>query len=208
MGIGATYLGALQSKRAHSEAGLVLQAGARVPIGDHYGFGFRFAYGMTGWDRTEDVARRGYKIGRWTTQAYGDVWDWAGEGEESERSLRYFAAFFGFIGLIFPYALAGMIYMVSPFAASSYGEVDATFDWEPGDDPKYGPYLKGGLGLMAYVHPDTGHLYGGLGPTFGLGYRADTVRLGVIGTLLPSGAHGGDATEHILVGSFTVSVAH
>ena len=208
LGFGATYLGAIQSSQTHSEAGVVFHVAPRFPIGDHYGLGLRFAYGMTGWDRTEDVARSGYKVGRWTTHAYRDVWDWAGEGEDNTRGLRVIGAFFAFIGLVFPYVVAGMFYLAAPFAASSYGEVDATFHWEPADDPKQGPYLKGGVALAAYVHPDTGRLYGGLGPNLGFGYRVGNVSLGVVGTFLPNGFHGSARAEHVLIGSFTIGVVH
>lgn len=208
LGLGPTYFGAIQKHTTHSEAGVVFQVAPRFPIGDHYGIGLRFAFGMTGWDRTVDVARPGYKIGRWTTHAYSDVWDWAGEGEKDTRGLRFIGAFFAFIGLIVPYVFAGMFYIAAPFAASSYGEADLTFHWEPGDDPKQGPYLKGGLALAAYVHPDSGHLFGGLGPNVGFGYRAGSVSLGLVGTFLPYGLHGNDTAEHIFIGSLTIGVVH
>lgn len=208
LGLGVAYLGAIQSRTTHSEVGAVFHVAPRFPIGDHYGIGVRFAYGLTGWDRTEDVARAGYKVGRWTTHAYGDVWDWAGEGEKDTRALRYFGAFFAFFGLIVPYVVAGVLYLVSPLAASSFAEADVTFNWEPADDPKQGPYLKGGIGFAAYVHPDTSRLYGGLGPNVGFGYRVDNLNLGVVGTFLPYGAHGSATAEHVLMGGFTIGLVH
>jgi hypothetical protein len=206
LGVGVTYFGAIQRSRVPSQAGVVFQAAPRFPIGDHFGIGLRFAYGLTGWSRMEDVTHAGYSVGKWTTHAYRDVWSWVGEGDKDDEAGRGILAFFGSIFLVAPLVLAGALYAVSPLAASSYAETDLTFDWEPADDPKAGPYLKGGIGLMAYVHPDNAHLYGGLGPNAGFGYRADNVSVGLVGTFLPYGAHGGTKAEHVLNGALTVSL--
>jgi hypothetical protein len=208
LGVGPTYLGAIRRHDTFSQAGVMFHVAARAPIADHFGLGFRFAYGLTGWDRVQDLARPGYSVGKWTTHAYRDVWNWAGEGEKDTRLLRYFGAFFAFAGLLIPLVIAGTFYVAAPFAASSIGEFDATFHWEPSSDPKQGPYLKGGLGLVGYIHPRTGHAYGGLGPNLGFGYRADNIILGVVGTFLPYGAHGGEVPEHILVGAATIGLVH
>ena len=114
----------------------------RVPIGEQYGFGVRLAYGLTGWQRTEDTAKKAYNVGRWTTKGYRDTWNWAGEGDDDTRTLKAIPAFFGFVLLVIPLVISGVMYVVSPFAASSYGELDATFHWEPSEDPKIGPYIK------------------------------------------------------------------
>jgi hypothetical protein len=206
-GFGPTYFGTT-GKHENNTAGATLQIDARVPFGDQFGLDFRWAWALTEWDRTVEVAKPGYKIARWTTHAYSDVWDWAGRGPSSDKPLRAFGAFFAFIFLVFPYVFALPFYAVSPLAATTDLEADIDATWDFGDDPKGdGPYIKGGLGLMGFFHPTDNHLYGGVGPNAGFGYRASGVSIGFVGTYLPPLLHGGPA-DHVYTGSFVIGFGH
>jgi hypothetical protein len=171
--------------------GVALQVASHVPIHENMGLGLRFSWTLTEFRRTEDMTRTAYKIGRWTTTAYGDVYDWAAQKDDA-RLLRWMGAFFAFFGLLFPFMVSGIFYVASPLSATTALELGLTFDYAFGTD-RYssGPYLKGGLGLVGYVHPRHDKLLGGVGPTFGAGFRfGDHFDLGLNATFLPSILHG------------------
>jgi hypothetical protein len=171
--------------------GVALQLASHVPIQENMGIGIRFSWMLTEFRRTEDMTRTAYRIGRWTTNAYGDVYDWAAQKDDA-RLFRWMGAFFAFFGLLFPYIVSGLFYVASPFAATTALELGLTFDYSFGTDRlRSGPYLKAGLGLVGYVHPRQDKLLGGIGPTFGAGVRfGDHYDLGLNATFIPSVLHG------------------
>lgn len=194
LGIGPTYVGAFGGSGRLDRLGVVLDVTTQAPIGESAGFGVRFAWGLTEFRRFEDFTRAGYRTGRWTTNAYKDVWDWAAQ-KDDYALFRWMGAFFAFVGLVVPYVAAGLCYLASPVAPTTYLELDATFNYGFGGD-KSGPYLKGGLGFVGYLHPRSDELRGGLGPTIGLGARFGSADVGVNATWLPTSLHGEIATEH------------
>lgn len=191
-----------------SSPGVVLHANARVPFDDHYGLGVRFAWGLTEFRRFEDWAKAGYRIGEWTTNAYGDVYEWAAQKDDA-RGLRWMGAFFAFVVLWIPYVVAGVAYAIAPIAPTTYLETDVTFNYDFGTDPKgQGVYLKGGVGLVAFLHPEYDKLLAGMGPTIGVGLRTGSVDLGLHGTWLPPFLHGEARGErsNVFITGLTIGV--
>jgi hypothetical protein len=177
-----------------SSPGVVLQVAADVPLDDHFGLGVRFAWGLTEFRRFEDFAHAGYDIGKWATHAYRDVYNWAAEKDDAQ-SLKVMGAFFAFAVLWMPYIVAGLAYAFAPIATTTYLEADITADYNFGTDAHAsGPYLKGGLGLVGFLHPQYDTLLGGVGPTAGFGLRAGKLDVSVNGTWLP--LHGETRGEH------------
>ena len=210
-GIGPTFFASTPTSGVSStnRFGVVLQYGARFPIEDNLGIGLRLAWGLTEFHRMETVARPGYHIGRWTTGAYESVWNWAGEGPDSSRVLRWMGAFFSFVFLVVPYAVAAVFYIVAPVAPTTYLETDLTFNYDFGSDRAgQGAYMKAGLGLVGYVHPRSDRLLGGLGPTGGFGYRIGRLDLGCNVTYLPPSLHGENPNEqtNVVLGGVTVGI--
>jgi len=208
LGIGPTAFATLPTNSASSvtRLGGALTLAHRIPIGDEAGVGLRFAWGLTEWDRVDDFARPGYKIGKWTTGAYEDVWVWA--VEKSEYALfKVIGAVFASVVLVVPLVAAGLCYVAVPFAPTTYLEFDITGQYDFSND-KVAPYLKGGVGLMGYVHPDAGKLLGGVGPTAGFGVRIEGLDLGANVTWLPAFAHGEASGErtNVVAGTATIGV--
>lgn len=208
LGIGPTVFAAMPTNdaRALTRAGAALSLAHRIPIGEDAGIGLRFAWGLTEWDRIKDFTRPGYKIGSWTTGAYEDVWQWAVEKDDFVL-FKVIGAVFASAVLIVPLVVAGVCYLAAPFAPTTYLEFDVTGQYDFSND-KVTPYLKGGVGLMAYVHPDAGKLLGGVGPTAGGGIRIEGLDLGVNVTWLPAFAHGeaGGERSHVIVGTANIGV--
>jgi hypothetical protein len=100
--------------------------------------------------------------------------------------------------------------VLAPIAPTTYLETDFTFNYDVGSDRAgTGPYFKGGLALVGYLHPKTDQLLGGLGPTAGGGIRFGKADLGIHGTWLPPMLHGdvhGEDTN-VFIGSLTIGVS-
>ena len=169
--------------------GLVLETSTRWPLGESAGIGTRLAWGLTEWDRFTAFTDAGYTIGRWTTQAYRDVWRFA--SADSEQPFRVMGGFFGFAFLLFPYMVAGTAYLLAPFATTTYLELDVTGSYDFGEaNAEIVPYLGAGIGFAAWLHPRTDELYGGVGPTLAVGLRFEHLDLALKGTWFPPYAHG------------------
>lgn len=220
LGIGPAYAGVLANSgsRSFDSYGVVLELGKNVPLSERVDLGLRLAWGLTAWDRFSEAAKAGYDIGAWTTEAYSDVYDWTRKhsGHPNTHGLRLFASFFAFITLELGYVVAGLAYLFALVAPSTYLEGDLTVNYNfSDDDPKLKrdaviPYIKGGLGLMGFVHPDFGKLVGGLGPTVGAGVRIGGLVLGLSATWSPPPLHGEarDYRTHIVTGGLTVGSAY
>jgi hypothetical protein len=191
LGAGFTYFATVPrgaGVKNDNRYGLVLQTASRVPIGDNFGFGLRFAWGLTEFDRFESFTKAGYRVGKWTTGAYRDVWDWAGT-KDDYRTFRWMGAFFASVGLVFPLVAAGLCYIAAPVSPTTYLELDLTLNYDFSEG-RTGPYLKGGLGLVGFVDPRYDVLRGGLGPTLGVGDRFGPLDLSANVTWLADGLHG------------------
>jgi hypothetical protein len=191
LGVGMTYVATVPrgaGAKTDNRYGVVLQTASRIPIGDNFGLGLRFAWGLTEFDRFEAFTKAGYRVGKWTTGAYKDVWEWAGTKDDA-RSLRWMGAFFASIGLFFPLVAAGLCYVAAPLAPTTYLEFDLTLNYDFAEG-RTGPYLKGGLGLVGFIDPRSGSLLGGLGPTVGVGQRVGPLDLSANVTWLADGLHG------------------
>ncbi len=191
--------------------GVVLDFSVNQRLSSNAGFGLRLAWGLTEFRRFKSFTSVGYDIGSWTTTAYRDVWSWAGD-REKHGGWGVVPAIFGSVGLLVPYMVAGVIYLVAVVAPSTYLEIDALGTYEFGQDGTRGvvPYLKGGLGFVGYLHPEHNQLLGGVGPSVGFGVRFGKVDLAVKGTWLPPWLHGEFPGEHshILMGGLTIGYAN
>lgn len=213
LGIGPAYAASVGSSVARSthSYGVVIEAGKNIPLADRVDLGLRFAWGLTAWDRFEKWAKAGYDAGAWTTEAYSDVYDWTRKhsGDPNTHGLRIMGSFFAFMTLWIGYVVAGIAYAVAVVAPTTSLEFDLTGNYNFGDD-KFNPYVKGGLGLLAFIHPDYGTLRGGIGPTFGVGFRASGVQVGANLTWSPPLLHGEprEGRTHIYVGGLTIGVGN
>ena len=213
IGYAATWPVGASSSRSASGVGLVLEVGKTIPLAERVDFGLRFAWGLTEWDRFTRWAKAGYDAGSWTTQAYEDVYNWTRKrGEDGDLSpnthgLRLMGSFFAFMALSLGYVVSGLAYASAIVAPTTWLELDLTASYNFGDK-QLDPYLKGGLGFMAFVHPEYDRLLGALGPTFGTGVRIGTINLGANGTWSPPMLHGEarPGSTHILVGGLTLGV--
>ncbi|MFO0725383.1 MAG: hypothetical protein U1E65_16485 [Myxococcota bacterium] len=185
--------------------GFLLDLDGTVRLGENGAFSLRLAWGITEFERAAEVAKTGYQLGRWTLHAYDDVGKWVGQGGDTSF-LRGLASIYPFIFLIFPLVATGMVFLVAPFAATSYVELDASggLDLSQGG---VGPYLKGGVGFLGYIHPKNNHLLGGVGPTVSMGMHIDRFDVGLKGTWVPSLFHGEPAEDvHIFMASVVLGV--
>ncbi len=207
---GAAYFGsfAVDPKQPDVDAtGLLLEGGYRYPVAKRFGADLRVGWALTEWRRAEKWGRTGYKIGEWTTNAYGDVYDWAAR-KGDDQVFRVFGSFFAFIFLLFPYIIAGLCYLVAIPAPSTYVEFDGSVSYDFGD-AKFAPYVRGGLGLFAFIHPERDTVRLGVGPTVGAGVRLSQFNIGGQLTVSPAPLHGeptGSPTT-LLMGGVTVGFA-
>jgi len=220
-GIGFAYAANLKSSAGTKSAvgyGLVLEFGKTIPLTEQLDFGLRFAWGLTEWDRFTKWAKAGYDVGAWTTQAYEDTYNWTRKhegGVPETHGLRIIGAGFAFCVLWIGYLVAGIAYAGAIFAPTTFLEMDMTANYNFGDfaelKSKKGvnPYLKGGVGMMGFIHPDHGTLLGALGPTMGTGVRlGGGLHLGANVTWSPPPLHGearGGST-HIITSGLTIGV--
>ncbi len=219
-GIGFAYAANLKGSAGTKSAtgyGLVLEFGRTVPLTEQLDFGLRLALGLTEWERFTKWAKAGYDVGAWTTEAYEDTYNWTRKhsGAPSTHGLRILGAGFAFLALSIGYVVAGVAYATAVFAPTTFLETDLTANYNFADfkdlKSKKGvnPYLKGGLGMMAFIHPDHGTLLGALGPTFGAGVRlGGGLHLGMNVTWSPPPLHGearGGST-HIVTSGLTIGV--
>lgn len=185
--------------------GVLLDLDATAPVGESGIFGLRLAWGLTEFRRTVEFARAGYELGRWTAHAYEDVVNWAGE-DSKDQGGRILLSIFPMMFLIVPFALAGSLYMLAPFAASTYVELDAAggLDLSRGG---VGPYFKGGLGFLGYLHPTSNRLYGGIGPTAAVGFKIERFDVGIKGTWVPGVFQGDVAHQNLFTAGLSFGLA-
>ena len=146
----------------------------------------------TAWDRTVAVANWGIGAGRWTTQAYRDVYDWSLRPPEKE--LKQFGSIFAYFGLIFGYMAVPVALVLSPFAAISDMVLGPTVSFHLGD-PEMGGYAEVGPGLMAYVHPSEQSFEGAYGALLGVGVEAKEIAVGARLLYSPPGSHSGNGSD-------------
>lgn len=182
---------------------LELHSGFRVA--DDWKVNLRFNWGLTEFHRAEAMIDTANSIGKWTIGAYGTVWEWAVQ-KDKYWFPRFFGAFFASIGLVVPLTVAGVFYVLSPVAPTTYLGCDITGSYHLGDDD-LNAYVEAGLGLVSYIHPKYDGIYGGLGPTLGFGVKLGFATVGVHGTWSPPGAHGEptDGKSNVYVGGLTVT---
>jgi hypothetical protein len=155
----------------------------------------------------DDFAEAGYAVGRWTTNAYKDVYHWSGI-KDDYQSLRVLGSIFAYVGLIFPYVAAGVLYILVPFSPTTYLELDITASYHFGSDALEG-FVEGGLGAVAFIHPEYDVVRGGFGPAAGAGVKLGILRIGAHTLWSPPGTHGslGTTDEHVMTASATVGIS-
>lgn len=185
--------------------GIAIELQTTHPILEHWRANFRFNWGLTEFHRTEKLVETANGIGEWTTGAYASVFEWS-TTKDDYALFRIMGSIFAYVGLLVPYAVAGVFYIMSPFAPTTYLGCDITGSYQLGDDDVHG-YLEAGVGLVSYVHPKYGGLYGGVGPTLGVGVKLDFVNIGAHGTWSPPGAHGEPTSQssNVYVGGLTAT---
>jgi hypothetical protein len=201
-GIGPTVLGI----SSYDEYGVALAVGGRFPFHERMAVNAGLTWGLTSFWRTERWWEEARQIGSWTTRAYGNVTRWAGEGEDDD-ALRYMAAFYAYIGLLFPYLISGIMYVAGPLAATSYIDfhMEASFHLF---ETRKGPYVAAGLGTLAFVDPIYGDLKGGVGPSFGAGFDFGWFGVEARGFVSPRYLHGEATAQRtdVFTGTFLLRV--
>lgn len=192
-GLGAAYFGSHGSGRTLDRFGLMLEGGGVFPVHRRWGMGLRFSWGLTEFERFEKWTQAGYSIGKWTTTAYGDVYEWSAQ-KDKYQTARVMGSLFAYIGLFFPLAVAGVCYLGAVFAPTTYMETALTVNYDFGNR-RFGPYIEGGVAMVGFVHPTHISLRGGIGPTLGSGLRLGPFRVGGHVAWLPPSLHG-EPTEH------------
>jgi hypothetical protein len=207
-GAGFGYFSSSDSRTGESQVkapGIALELHSGFPVADNWKVNLRFNWGLTEFHRTESMIETANVIGDWTLGAYGTVWEWAVQKDEYWL-FRFFGALFASVGLAMPLAVAGGLYVLSPFAPTTYLGCDITTSYHLGNDDLNG-YVEAGVGLVSYVHPRYGGLYGGIGPTVGFGVKLGFVTIGAHGTWSPPGAHGEPtgSGSNVYVGGLTAT---
>jgi hypothetical protein len=189
-GIGVAAFGVHHmSGQRYDEAGLALAFGGRHAFHDHIAFNLGVTWGLTTWTRTQLAWDAAHSVGHWTKNAYIDVTNWVRDGNEDDRALRGFGAFFAYFGLLFPYFVSGVLYAVGPFLATSHLELNMAASFHL-LEVKKGPYVESGASLFAYFHPEFGEMRGGVGPSLGIGYDFGHLGFGLRGMFSPRVLHG------------------
>jgi hypothetical protein len=193
--------------------GLTLQYSSARPLAESFDFGTRLAWGLTDWERSGKWANAGVSIGEWTTRAYVNTYNWTkkrggdGKADPNTHALRWMGGSMAMCFLWMGYAVAGVAFLIVPFAPTTFLELDLTGNYRMGSD-KVEPYLKAGLGLFAFFHPVHNTLVGAVGPTAGTGVRVGELDIGLNATWSPPLAHGearaGDS--HIITGGLVVGL--
>jgi hypothetical protein len=223
-GLGPGYamvipLGASKSESA-GDLGVALEVARVKPVSERVDVSFRFAWGLTTWDRFRRWSRAAYGVGAWTTEAYRDVYGWMGAKEQpaadttkdgdsrrdNTRSLRVVGGGIALVFLSLGYVASGFTYAASVVAPTTWMELDFAGHYNFGDR-SFNPYVKGGVGMLAFLHPTHGTLVGGVGPHLGGGLQIGSfLHAGASVTWSPPALHGEprDGRSHLLVGSLTL----
>jgi hypothetical protein len=180
---------AMLSITGYEEYGFAMAGGGRFPLHDRIALNAGVTWGLTSFDRTGEWWEEARKVGSWTTRAYGNVTEWAREGDEDDEAFRFIAAFYAYIGLLFPYAVSGIMYVLGPFAATSYLDfhMEATFHLF---ETRKGPYAGAGLGTAAIIFPIEREMKGAVGPSINLGFDFGWFGIEARGFYSPPYLHG------------------
>jgi hypothetical protein len=203
---GGSYFGAHSSRQDLNRFGLALESNSLIPVDGRWGVALRFGWGMTEFQRFDDWAATGYRVGKWTTTAYGDVYEWSAERGDYQI-FRIFGSFFAYIGLFFPLVVAGICYVGAVVAPTTFLETAVVANYDFGNQDM-GPFIEAGVGVAGFIHPRYGKLRGALGPSFGSGLRLGAIRVGAHLTWSPPYLHGeaSSDTSHIVYGGLTLGV--
>jgi hypothetical protein len=203
----------VSTTRSARQFGLALDVNGSTPIAGPVDFGTRFAWGMTDWERSVRWANAGVAVGKWTNRAYVSTYNWTkkrgkdGKANPETHSLRVMAGGMGMMVLWFGYAIAGVAFAAAVVAPTTVLEANFTGNFVLGEG-EVSPYLKAGIGLMAFWHPVHGNLVGGIGPNVGGGIRVGSLHVGASGTWSPPHLHGEHRSgrSNLLSGALPVGV--
>jgi len=192
MGFGFAHIGFDHASRRRDSVdnlGLALTTDGAYTVSYPWALHLGVRFGFTEFHRFEEFTDRGYRLGKWTTGAYRDVYRWAGRGQDKYRMLRYMGAFFVFTFLMMPLLFTALLYGLSPVSPFSYGEIDlmAAVKW---GDGFFGGFVEFGLGLAALMHPVADVPLGGVGPALGAGIDFGGLRLSTRVMWSPPSLHG------------------
>jgi hypothetical protein len=195
------------------QLGLAIEVNGSSPIAGPVDFGTRFGWGLTDWERSARWANAGVAVGKWTNRAYVNTYNWTkkrgadGTANPETHSLRVMAGGMGMMFLWFGYAIAGVAFAAAVVAPTTVLELDLTGNFVLSEG-EVSPYLKAGVGLMAFWHPVHGNLVGGLGPNVGGGLRVGPLHVGASGTWSPPHLHGEHRAgrSNLLTGALTVGM--
>jgi hypothetical protein len=209
-GVGPTYFGAAGANHERvRQLGAAFHFDAHNPVAEHFGVGVGFTWGFTDWERVPRVARVGYKLAGITTRTLGYVWDKALHPDRGDEEVAIVLADIALTYVaVFAYLTAALFYVVSPLAATTYGETNFTANWRFLSDPRNGPTLKLGAGAVGYIHPVDEHAYAGIGPHAAIGWRFGKVGLAFMSTVVPASWHGGQRHDTIITTGLTVNAVH
>jgi hypothetical protein len=215
--VGFQYVQVVPEKLSHTlparQLGLSLDITGSTPIAGPVDFGTRFSWGLTDWERAGRWADAGVAIGKWTNRAYVSTYNFTrkhgvhGTSNPETHSLRVMGGGIAMCFLWFGYAIAGVAFVGAVVAPTTVLEADFTGNVLLGEGDVT-PYLKAGIGLMAFWHPEHGNLVGGLGPNVGGGLRVGPLHLGASGTWSPPHLHGEfrEGRSNLFTGALTVGL--
>jgi hypothetical protein len=164
--------------------GAVMEGIGEFRFNPWVGLRIRAAWGLTEWDRSMLMINHGIAAGAWTAQAFSTVGTWL-VNPPTYFLLKLFPAFFAFAFLTMAFMYAGVVFLLSPLAATSYIQLGLSASGHLPLDNGVDLFVEGGFGTMMYWHPRTQYVRMAFGPVLGLGVAVKRVSFGVYGMWSP-----------------------
>jgi hypothetical protein len=164
--------------------GAVLEGTGEVRFNPWVGLRIRLAWGLTEWDRSALMIDHGIAAGAWTAQAFSSVGTWL-VNPPTYFLLKLFPSLFAFLFLTMGFLYSGMVFLLSPLAATSYLQLGLSASGHLPLDNGVDLFIEGGLGAMTYWHPRTQYVRMAFGPVFGLGLAVRRISFGLYGMWSP-----------------------
>ena len=210
MSMGLAYLAVRGSDAvpdSTDNVGLALQSRSGAQVGNGWRLSVGYGLGFTEFQRTAEMWNQASSIGRWTTQAYADVYQWSKrKGEDDALApVRWTGSMLAYSGLTVGYILAGGMHLGSPLASLSSMHFDVLAGrYLGGQDDGF--HLAGGMGLIGFSHPHSARLRAGVGPVVVTGLDLDRLTIGARVGYSPAGwqADRGIEGSAVLTTSLTI----
>lgn len=164
--------------------GALLEGTGEFRFNPWVGLKLRASWALTEWDRTLLAIQHGVAAGSWTAGAFSTVGQWL-VSDKAWFLLKLFPALFAFTFLTFGFMYAGLVFLLSPFAATSYIQLGVAASGHLPLDNGVDLFAEAGLGAMMYWHPRTQFIRMAFGPTLGVGLTVRRISVAVHGMWSP-----------------------